>query len=179
MIKFIARKIDRSTSFNKIEQINEQEYQLEYPVNIQKHLIMSEQEYSDDYQLLKQNPPGVSLKLNIGTPKIETPSKLPYVLDENHQRQKGRMKFYDDAKKYGFLVLDEDGTDVFIHYDDLQAAGITMEKMKLYKIVHQNNPQYVKFTKNGGPYFEFTLMNYMGKYNKSRKAIDLQLLNQI
>lgn len=29
------------------------------------------------------------------------------------------MKFYDDAKKYGFLVLDEDGTDVFVHYDDL------------------------------------------------------------
>lgn len=29
------------------------------------------------------------------------------------------MKFYDDTKKYGFLVLDEDGTDVFVHYDDL------------------------------------------------------------
>ncbi|CAK63322.1 unnamed protein product (macronuclear) [Paramecium tetraurelia] len=154
---------------------------MEYPVNIQKRINISDQEYNDDYQLLKQNPPGVSLKLNIGTPKIETPSKLPYVAFLLYQyiRQKGRMKFYDDAKKYGFLVLDEDGTDVFVHYDDLQAAGINIEKMKLYKIVHQNNPQYVKFTKNGGPYFEFTLMNYMGKYNKSRKAIDLQLLNQI
>ncbi|CAD8082665.1 unnamed protein product [Paramecium primaurelia] len=178
MIKFVARKIERSSSLKKDEQKIEEELQFDYPVTIQKPLTISDQEYSDDYQLLKQNPPGVSLKLNIGTPKIETPSKLPYVLDDSLQRQKGRMKFYDDTKKYGFLVLDEDGTDVFVHYDDLQAAGITLEKMKLYKIVHQNNPQYVKFTKNGGPYFEFTLMNYMGKYNKSRKAIDLQLLNQ-
>lgn len=29
------------------------------------------------------------------------------------------MKFYDDSKKYGFLVLDEDGTDIFVHYDNL------------------------------------------------------------
>lgn len=45
------------------------------------------------------------------------------------------MKFYDDSKKYGFLVLDDDGTDVFVHCDDLQTAGITLETMKQYKTI--------------------------------------------
>jgi cold shock CspA family protein len=31
------------------------------------------------------------------------------------QKHKGRMKFYDESKKYGFLVMDDDGTDVFVH----------------------------------------------------------------
>lgn len=57
----------------------------------------------------------MSVKLNIGTPQLETPSKLPYVLDESMQKHKGRMKFYDDSKKYGFLIMDDDGTDVFVH----------------------------------------------------------------
>lgn len=43
----------------------------------------------------------------------------------------------------------------------------------MHLIKNRNNPSYVKFQKNAGPYFEFTLMNYMGKYNKSRKAINL------
>ncbi|CAD8094918.1 unnamed protein product [Paramecium sonneborni] len=134
MIKFIDRKIEQTSSYIREDEKNEEDYQFEYPVTIKKPLKISDQEYSDDYQLLKQNAPGVSLKLNIGTPKIETPSKLPYVLDDSLQRQKGRMKFYDDSKKYGFLVLDEDGTDVFVHYDNLQAAGITIEKMKQFKL---------------------------------------------
>lgn len=29
------------------------------------------------------------------------------------------MKFYDETKKYGFLILDGDNTDVFVHLDDL------------------------------------------------------------
>eukprot|EP00339_Tiarina_fusa_P020862 CAMPEP_0117028808 /NCGR_PEP_ID=MMETSP0472-20121206/20917_1 /TAXON_ID=693140 ORGANISM="Tiarina fusus, Strain LIS" /NCGR_SAMPLE_ID=MMETSP0472 /ASSEMBLY_ACC=CAM_ASM_000603 /LENGTH=39 /DNA_ID= /DNA_START= /DNA_END= /DNA_ORIENTATION= len=39
------------------------------------------------------------------------------------------MKFYDENKDYGFIILDEDGTDVFVHFDDLNNAKITKEML--------------------------------------------------
>jgi len=36
------------------------------------------------------------------------------------------LKFFDEKKKYGFFVLD-DGSDVFVHLDDLEKAGVTKE----------------------------------------------------
>lgn len=34
-------------------------------------------------------------------------------------RYTGRLKFFDDNKNYGFIVLDVDNTDIFVHADDL------------------------------------------------------------
>ncbi len=31
----------------------------------------------------------------------------------------GRLKFFDEGKNYGFLVMDSDGSDIFVHFDDL------------------------------------------------------------
>lgn len=75
----------RGNSLNTFQKIEVLDLQLEYPVTVHEPLKLTEQEYSDDLQLIKQPPPGVSLKLG-GTPKIETPSKLPYVLDETMQK---------------------------------------------------------------------------------------------
>lgn len=47
-------------------------------------------------------------------------------------RQKGKLKFFDESKKYGFLLLDEDNTDVFVHLDDMQNAGITVEMLRAF-----------------------------------------------
>ena len=33
---------------------------------------------------MKGNPPGINIK--VGTPQIETPSRLPYILDESNER---------------------------------------------------------------------------------------------
>ncbi len=61
--------------------------------------------------------------------------------------------------------MDEDGSDIFVHYDDLEKANIDKE--------------FMKSTKHGVIIrFEFTSMNYIGKYNRSRKAVDLVLLTQ-
>jgi len=59
--------------------------------------------------------------------------------------------------------MDNDGSDVFCHYDDLAKANITKEFMRTTKT--GNNIR-----------FSFSLMSYIGKYNKSRKATDLELL---
>ena len=45
--------------------------------------------------------------------------------DSNEKRYTGRLKFFDDAKNYGFIIMDSDESDIFVHYDDLQKAGIT------------------------------------------------------
>lgn len=58
--------------------------------------------------------------------------------------------------------MDEDSTDIFVHYDDLHKAGMTKE--------------FMRTTKQGNIIrFSFTCMNYIGKYDKSRKAVELQV----
>jgi hypothetical protein len=79
------------------------------------------------------------------------------------KRYTGRLKFFDEEKNYGFLVLDIDGSDIFVHYDDLQQSGITKEFL--------SNTKQALFLR-----FSFTCLNYIGKYNESRKAVNIQLL---
>ena len=42
-----------------------------------------------------------------------------------NKRFTGRLKFFDEGKNYGFIIMDSDESDIFVHYDDLQKAGIT------------------------------------------------------
>ena len=53
--------------------------------------------------------------------------------DSSEKRYTGRLKFFDDAKNYGFIIMDSDESDIFVHYDDLQKAGITKEVIKTVK----------------------------------------------
>lgn len=59
------------------------------------------------------------------------PSPAPDAND--NKRYTGRLKFFDDGKNYGFIIMDSDESDIFVHYDDLQKAGITKEVIKALK----------------------------------------------
>ena len=59
--------------------------------------------------------------------------------------------------------MDNDQSDIFVHYDDLLKANITKEFLKSAK--HGNMIR-----------FSFSCMSYIGKYNKSRKAVEVQYL---
>ena len=58
--------------------------------------------------------------------------------------------------------MDEDNSDIFVHYDDLVKANITKEYLRTTKMGNIIN-------------FSFSCMTYIGKYDRSRKAVDLML----
>jgi len=117
-------------------------------------------------------PTGLGLGDDTKLPELRLEQKLsfssdkkkPIILDEGKQRHTGRLKFFDENKNYGFIIMDEDGSDIFVHFDDLQKAGINKELLKATKL-----GQVLKLA--------FNCMKYIGKYDKSRKATDIQLLN--
>jgi hypothetical protein len=45
----------------------------------------------------------------------------------------GRLKFFDESKNYGFIVMDVDGTDIFVYSDDLVKTGLPREYLRTAK----------------------------------------------
>lgn len=58
-------------------------------------------------------------------------------------------------------MVDGYGTDLFVHFDDLQKTGIAKDKL-----LNIRNSEQMRF--------EFTCLEYDGKYKKSKKAVDLK-----
>ena len=107
----------------------------------------------------------MSATLNSGAMSATKEKKKPIILDESLEKYTGRLKFFDEAKNYGFIIMDGDGSDIFVHMDDLMKANITKDMLKM--------------TKNGYMLrLGFSCMKYIGKYQKSRKATDIELLPQ-
>ncbi len=86
--------------------------------------------------------------------------------EEEGRRYTGRLKFFDEGKNYGFIIMDDDSSDIFVHFDDIQKAGISREVLRGAK-----TGQVIRL--------QFSCMNYIGKYKESRKAVDLVLLDSI
>ena len=57
--------------------------------------------------------------------------------------------------------MDIDSSDLFVHYEDLRKAGMSKEMLKMLK-----GTPYVKFA--------FECVSYFGKYNLSRKAVNIE-----
>ena len=96
-------------------------------------------------------------------PRMQPEKKKPIILEESMQRYTGRLKFFDENKNYGFIIMDEDGSDIFVHFDDLSKAGINKDLLKTARMGN-----VIKLA--------FSCMKYVGKYDRSRKATDIQLL---
>ena len=89
-------------------------------------------------------------------------SQKKKILDDGC-RYTGRLKFFDEAKNFGFIVMDEDGSDIFVHYDDLLQANLSKELLRSAK-----KGNLIKLS--------FSCFNYVGKHKNSKKAVNLQLL---
>lgn len=96
--------------------------------------------------------------------KGDAHKKKPIILDHTQVRYNGRLKFFDEVKGYGFIVMDDDNSDIFCHQDDFFKAGIDL------KILHS--------AKNGLQVrLSFSCLSYIGRHNRSRKAVDLKLIS--
>ena len=62
------------------------------------------------------------------------------------------------------MVSDIDNSDLFFHFDDMKKTNLSKQFLKDAK-----NKYLVRVT--------FKVMAYYGKYNLSKKAVDLELVN--
>lgn len=78
-------------------------------------------------------------------------------------RVTGRLKFFNEAQSYGFILSDIDSKDIFFHFDDMKKTALSKQFLKEAK-----NKFIVRF--------QFKVMGYYGKYTNSKKAVDIELL---
>ena len=101
---------------------------------------------------------------NTNAPKLSSPLKKKKVDSKKHRvRTLGRLKFFDRTKKYGFIVNEETGEDIFVHYDDLKKAGL--------------EAHLVDFSQKMLLKVQFCVFEYAAKSGKvSRKAVDIKMV---
>lgn len=95
---------------------------------------------------------------------IDVPKKKPIILDQTQERFSGKLKFFDEIKGYGFIVKEDDDKDIFCHYDDFCKANISIPMLRAVKI-----GQVLRLS--------FSCLSYIGRHNKSKKAVDLQFIS--
>jgi len=87
----------------------------------------------------------------------------PIILDQNRSiRYIGKLKFVNEKNRYGFLVKELDGADVFFHLSDMENAGISWEML----------------LKNKDLRFTFSELKYIGRHNISKKAVEIKLYEE-
>lgn len=45
----------------------------------------------------------------------------------------GTVKFFDEHKSYGFMIMDIDNSEIFFHMDDIITPNVTNEFIMTYK----------------------------------------------
>lgn len=79
-------------------------------------------------------------------------------------KQIGRLKFFDESTSYGFLQLENDGSELFVHYEDLKKTSLPKELLLKAKT------DYILI-------FQFDVMEYHSKDKMSKKAINIQIFS--
>lgn len=110
----------------------------------------------------------LSPRKNIGAHDASKITSVPQSLPEFTfarrcaNKSNGRLKFYNEAKEYGFIIMDDD-TEVFVHKVNLANAAIDTCYLAHYNM-HYNL------------LMQFNVQEYTSKNRKNRKAIDVVIV---
>ena len=85
--------------------------------------------------------------------------------EQGKTKTTGRLKFFNEDKEYGFIVM-EDRTEVFVHKADLLRHNIDVTSLAYYK-------QFYEIV------MEFNVQEYKGRERVNRKAVDLAIRDMI
>ena len=68
-------------------------------------------------------------------------------------RQNGKVKWFNEAKGYGFILPDTGGKDIFVHYSEIRAEGYRTlaegEQVEFELIDGPKGPQAREVVRNG------------------------------
>lgn len=78
----------------------------------------------------------------------------------------GLLKFFNQQHQYGFVISEKDGSDIFFHFDDVKHTQLSKEFLR-----HASENYDVRFS--------FQILDYVGKYESSKKAVNINLLSII
>ena len=95
-------------------------------------------------------------------PETPSPPKYPFTLSQGKRDESkavGRLKFFNEAKEYGFIIMDDE-SEIFVHKADLIKQSIDTRYLAYYK-------KYYEIV------MEFNVQEYQGKAKKHRKAVDV------
>lgn len=85
---------------------------------------------------------------------------------ESKVKAKGTLKFFDEKNNFGFFIKEDDQSEIFVHFDDLEKAGVTKDEIK------ESLENKTKLC------FEFNCMKYVGRYKESKKAVDIVQISE-
>lgn len=107
-------------------------------------------------------------QITVKTKEINNNTDKKYksvVLGKSDRFYQGTLKFYNEQKKFGFILLSDD-KEIFIHKDNIVRSKIDTKAFEIcshfFTIILQ-----------------FRLLHYQGRKNNNIKAIDLEILNFI
>ena len=113
--------------------------------------------YSDKKPLMEKD---------VFSPYKKKTKKIPLILGQSKERYLGEIVFYNKLKKYGFIRADLLNSDVFFHDDDIINYGVNAKKTKEF-LTSCFDGNEIKVS--------FECMIYVGKYEKSLKAINIKI----
>ena len=89
-------------------------------------------------------------------------NKKPTILEESPEFFSGTVKYFDSIKEFGFIIPENEVKELFFHYHDVSDDRLSKEVLSLCKVG-------IVISVN------FRIMSYMGKYQKSRKAVQVKI----
>jgi 'Cold-shock' DNA-binding domain len=130
-------------------------------------LIQSKGSFDEEKEKRHRSGLNLDSKVFLVEEKKSKEKRQPLILEESNERYVGILKFFDENRAYGFIIM-ENNSEIFVHYDDFEKkdqGGITKEFLASYK--------YGNIIK-----VEFSLMKYIGRYNVSRKAVEVRVIGE-